>query len=274
MKFNNFFKFTAFLLCLSSIFGTFTVYASDANSQYLKLIDDREQGDDSKWDVSLQLIDKNGYIRKRTGQILRISEGKGADKLIRQITIFLSPRNIRHVGLLSIDREGESEDSMWLYLAAFKKIKRIPASKRGDNFVGTDFSYEDVKLGFEYQDYVVNSKNERSLQEYGTVDYLEIEPKTIDLKKALGFYSSHLYVLQNIYMIVRQDFFSKNGKLIKRFTASNVEQINGIWTARTLIAHNFETEHQTILTLDDAHYNIGLPQSLFTKRTLLMEKIR
>jgi hypothetical protein len=69
-------------------------------------------------------------------------------------------------------------------------------------------------------------------------------------------------------------FFSKNGKLIKRFTASNVEQINGIWTARTLIAHNFETEHKTILTLDDAHYNIGLPQSLFTKRTLLMEKIR
>ena len=274
MRFNSLLKLTALLLCLYSIFGTLAVNASDTDSQYLKNIDEREQGDDSEWDVSLQLIDQNGYIRQRTGKILRLSEGKGADKLIRQITIFLSPRNIRHVGLLSIDREGETEDSMWLYLAAFKKIKRIPASKRGDNFVGTDFAYEDVKQGFEYQDYVVKSKDKRTLPEHETVDYLEIEPKTTALKRALGYYSAHIYVLPNIYMIVRQDFFDRNGNLIKRFSASNVEQINGIWTARILTAHNFETGHQTILTLDDVRYNTGLPQSLFTKRTLLMEKIR
>jgi hypothetical protein len=273
MKLNHIFKLFAFLLCLSG-FVPLAVSAYDADSQYLKNIDDREQGNDSEWDVSLQLIDKNGYIRQRTGKILRLSEGSGANKLIRQITIFLSPRNIRHVGLLSIDREGDTEDSMWLYLAAFKKIKRIPASKRGDNFVGTDFAYEDVKQGFEYQDYVVKSRDKRFLPEHGMVDYLEIEPKTRTLKRALGYDSSHIYVLPNIYMIVQQDFFSQNGKLIKRFTASNVEQINGIWTARFLTAHNFETEHKTHLTLDTVRYNIGLSQSLFTKRTLLMEKIR
>jgi hypothetical protein len=268
MRFNRLFKLTTFLFCVYSI----SVSAFD--TEYLKRIDDRDQGDDSEWELSMQLINKKGYVRKRTGKILRLSEGRGENKLIRQITIFLSPRNIRHVGLLSIDREGESEDSMWLYLAAFKKIKRIPASKRGDNFVGTDFAYEDVKLGFEYQDYVVKSKNKRTLPEHGTVDYLEIEPKTSTLKRALGFYSAHIYVLPNIYMIVRQDFFGRNGKLIKRFTASNVEQIDGIWTARILTAHNLETKHKTIMKLDKVRYNIGLSKSLFTKRTLLMEKIR
>jgi hypothetical protein len=271
MRVNRLFKLTALLVfCLSS-FGTLPVGAAD--SEYLKLLDDRNRGDDSEWEVSLELIDKNGYVRKRTGKILRRSEGK-KNELIRQITIFLSPKNIRHVGLLSVDREGYSEDSMWLYLPAFKKIKRIPASKRGDNFVGTDFSYENVKLGFEYEDYIVNFQGKRLLAGYGYVDYLEIEPKTRSLKRDLGFYSSNIYVLPNIYLLVRQDFFDRNGKLIKRDSVANVQQIDGIWTGRILSAHNLKTNHKTIMKLDKVRYNIGLPESVFTKRTLLMEKIR
>ncbi len=258
------------LLCCYCIFQL----PVSADSQYLKRIDDRNQGNDSEWEVSLQLINRNGYIRKRTGKILRLSEGKKANQLIRQITIFLSPKNIRHVGLLSLDREGDSNDSMWLYLPAFKKIKRIPASKRGDNFVGTDFTFEDIKLGFEYEDYVVKSKSKRSLPGYGFVDYLKIEPKTRRLKSALGFYSTDIYVLPNIYMIVRQDFFNRRGRLIKHFTASNLRKIDGIWTALTLTAHNLKTKHKTIMKLNKVRYNVGLSKSLFAKRTLLMEKIR
>jgi hypothetical protein len=36
-------------------------------------------------------------------------------------------------------------DDRWLYLPATRKVRRIPASDRGDYFLGTDFTYEDIQ---------------------------------------------------------------------------------------------------------------------------------
>ena len=36
--------------------------------------------------------------------------------------------------------------TQWLYLPALRKTRRISAANRGDYFLGTDLTYEDIKL--------------------------------------------------------------------------------------------------------------------------------
>ena len=40
----------------------------------------------------------------------------------------------------------EKDDDQWLYLPAMRKVRRISVSDRADYFLGTDLSYEDIKL--------------------------------------------------------------------------------------------------------------------------------
>lgn len=244
-----------------------------AESNHLKRVDDRYLGKDASLDLTLTLTNKQGQVRTRTGKILRLIEGEGRSRFIRQINMFLSPAKVKHTGILWEDRAGAAQDSMWLYLPGFKKIRRISASERGDNFVGTDFSYEDIKVGLSYDDYTTSKHEKRPLAGFGQVDYLEVALKTDDLKRSLGYDHAHFYIASQGPVLVRQDFFNKSKQLIKQNMATDLQQIDGIWTPMTISSHNLETGHKTVMKFTKVQYNTGLTVDFFSKNTLMMEKI-
>jgi hypothetical protein len=53
---------------------------------------------------------------------------------------FLSPKSVKGVTLLIIN-DGEK---IYLYMPAYNKPRRIAGSSKGDKFMGTDLSYEDM----------------------------------------------------------------------------------------------------------------------------------
>ncbi|MCG8318512.1 MAG: outer membrane lipoprotein-sorting protein [Cytophagales bacterium] len=91
----------------------------------------------------MQLIDSGGSTRERTTRSFRTYDG--ADKKIA--IYFEQPRNVRDTAFLTFDyAEAGEQDDQLLYLPALRKVRRISGSDRGDYFMGTDFTYDDMKL--------------------------------------------------------------------------------------------------------------------------------
>ena len=90
----------------------------------------------------MELTDKRGktQVRKTRGFRKYFADGK------RTVIFYLSPKNVKDTAFLTFDYpEANRDDDQWLYLPAMRKVRRISAADRGDYFLGTDFTYKDIK---------------------------------------------------------------------------------------------------------------------------------
>lgn len=244
----------------------------------MRRVDQRYTGNDAEWDMVIILRNSNGEERRRESKLFRKEFKVKGKRQTRQVVVFNAPRNIRNVGMLSFDYKDEAlEDDMWLYLPALRKIRRIPASRRGDNFVGTDLTFEDVKQGFAVDDYRYQMLGETQWEDEGhrfPVYRIRATPKTASLKDALGFDHSELLVRKDIFAMVKQTFYDANDKVLRINQALNFKNIQGIWTAMELNSRDLGTNHFTALHIQEAVYNQDLQDGFFHERTLVSERIR
>ena len=105
--------------------------------ELVQKMEDRVTPIDSKVDMVMTLTNKKG--KTRSSSLRSITKDDGA----KQIIWFLSPADDKGVSFLKIEHD-DKDDEMRMWLPAFKKIRRISASKRSDSFMGSDMSYEDM----------------------------------------------------------------------------------------------------------------------------------
>jgi hypothetical protein len=68
---------------------------------------------------------------------------KRKDGRVRSFVEFQAPADVAGTKFLSLEEEGETRQ--FIYLPAFKKVKRIVGAQRSQSFMGTDFSYSDLE---------------------------------------------------------------------------------------------------------------------------------
>ena len=107
----------------------------------------------------------------KTTMVLTNSKGKTRNSVMisktmdnsrRQLIWFLEPKDDKGVSFFKIEHD-DRDDEMRIWLPAFKRVRRISASKKGDSFMGSDLSYEDM--------------TSRSLDEY---EYNRLDDETVN----------------------------------------------------------------------------------------------
>ncbi|MDT8376112.1 MAG: outer membrane lipoprotein-sorting protein [Mariprofundaceae bacterium] len=230
----------------------------------MKRVDARDDGDDLIQKMKQRLVDRRGSVRER--EMISLRKDYGRDN--KSITYFLAPSNVRDTALLTWDYDGiEKDDDQWLYLPALKKVRRISSSDRGDYFMGTDFTFEDIKQTPELEDYHWKLTGSDSIDGHD-VWVVEGEPRSDELKKNLGYSSTRYYIRKDINMYIRVDFWDRKGQELKHLVSEEIRQIDGIWTAMKGTMTNVQTGHRTELTFSDHHYNSGLSDREFSERML------
>ncbi len=194
------------------------------------------------------LVKKDGSQKQREIKVYQ----KGNHK---RLLIFLSPADVKGVGFLSL-----SDDEMYLYLPAFRKIRRIASHIKNEDFMGTDFSYEDLAETEYTDDYAATLKDE------GENAYiLELKPK----ENADVSYSKQLmWVDKETYIPKRTEYYSKSGMLIKVMTAESIEKIDGYWFPRKMTMETVKSGHKTLLELVEIKHDSGLGDDFFSQRNL------
>ncbi len=254
-----------FTLSILTGMGSVLSYSEELSGlEVMSRVDNRDDGDDLIQKIHQKLIDKRGNIRER--EMVSFRKDYGKDN--KSISYFLSPANIRDTALLTWDYDGiEKDDDQWLYLPALKKVRRISSSDRGDYFMGTDFTFEDIKQTPELEDYNWTLAGSETIDGHDCWVVVG-EPRTDALKKNLGYSKTRGLIRKDINMTIRTDYWDRKAQLLKHFRATELKQIDGIWTATIMVMENIQTKHYTEMTFTDQKYNTGLSDRMFSERML------
>jgi outer membrane lipoprotein-sorting protein len=149
-----------------------------------------------------------------------------------------------------------------MWTPAIERDRRIALQDRSTRFFGTDFSFEDLE--------------ERDVSQY---DYVLLGEELVDgapswkiestprRTKTSQYTRSIVWISQGSYTLLRMENYVKD-TLVRRLTYSDIENIQGIWTARRLEMVDLTRGSRTRLTLDKLEYNAPLKDEDFTLQAI------
>jgi outer membrane lipoprotein-sorting protein len=254
------------LVILGHLLLTTGSFAQPGGESIVKKVNERNEGEQLTQQVIITMIDKRGKKQERSLIWYR------RDYLDQRKSIFFykSPANIKGTAFLTYDYiTTEKDDDQWLYLPALRKTRRISAANRGDYFLGTDLTYEDVKLASKIgeSDYIFTTKEE--ITKSG-IEYIVVEgiPKTAKIAKELG-YGRVVYSIDKEINIPRMiQYWDIAGNELKVIQFSDIRLVQGIWTVHRIDAENIKTDHKTTILFQEADYQTIVPDDMFTETTM------
>ncbi|MFQ5455926.1 MAG: outer membrane lipoprotein-sorting protein [Nitrospirota bacterium] len=224
--------------------------------------DQREDGDDQTSEARFTLINKRGQKRIReTIRYWKDYDGKdGFDE--KMVIFFKSPPDIKNTGFLNWSYiDIERDDDKWLYLPALKKVRRISAGDKEDSFMGTDFTFDDMgdRKVEEDRHHLIKSDSFDGRECY----VVESTPKDKDY-----MYSKQItWVDKERWVDLKTEYYDRKSRLLKTLI-TKWQQVNNIWSPKSLHMENHRTGHQTTIDISDVKFNIGLKESIFKKARL------
>lgn len=248
------------VLCMLVVFSILTA-KEETGREIMEKVENRNTGDDQVAEMTMTLIKSSGRKRVRKVEVWQKDYGENDKSLMR----FLEPADVRGTGFLIWEHKGKDDDQ-WLYLPAFKKVRRISSKEKEKSFMGTDFSYEDLgSHNLDDYNYTLLKSETFDDRDCYVVESVPKPGKKKSYKKTIT------WIRKDIFLAIRIDFYDKKGKFLKRLHTTNIEKIDGIWTVKVMEMENVQRKHRTILELENVRYNIGLKKHFFTERNLIKE---
>ena len=230
-----------------------------------------DDGEHVTRNLTMTLIDKSGKTRVRETQTFR----KYYDEEKRTILFYKKPTNVKGTSFLTFDyKQTDKDDDQWLYIPALRKVRRISASDRGDYFLGTDFTYEDIllegKLEIADYDFSVIRPDKLVLESGESYDAILMasKPKTEAISKELGYSRTEFWVDTSTWLIIKADYWDPKGNLLKTLLVSDIRPVDDILTRHKLAIDNHKTGHRTVFDFAEVDYQIPVKDSLFTQRAM------
>ena len=241
-------RFARTTIVMAAVLLAGSIAWADKGIDYVRKVDANMQaGKDLTSTSTTTIISSGGTKEARTMKMYR----KGEKKLF----FFKSPPGVKGVAFLSL-----SDDRMYLYMPAFKKVRRIASSAKGGSFMGTDMAYEDMATTDYTKKYNVKFVSEDA-KEARLI--LTAKPGTD------AAYSKMDSIIDKVHWVRKfSKVYDKSGKLLKIMKMENVKVIGGYPVPTHIDIKNVQTNHQTIIDQNDTHFDTGLKESLFSKRRL------
>ncbi len=228
---------------------------------------ERNEGVTLKRNLIMELKDKRGKTRVRKTIALRKYFGKEKRLLI----FYETPSSVKGTGFLTFDYpEASKDDDQWLYLPALRKTRRISAANRGDYFLGTDLTYEDIKLETKIskEDYNYTTIRIEKIDNHECY-LIEATPKNIATKKELGYSKAKFWVDSKLWMIRKSESWDIAGNSLKTVKISDIRKVQNIWTIHHILVTNHKTKHETVFKFENNDYQTELSDDYFTEEALV-----
>lgn len=182
---------------------------------------------------------------------------------------FTGPQMVRNTALLSLESEAGGDDDQWLYLPILRKSKRIAASAKTNEFVGTDFTFEDLSAE-NIDEFKYEYKGEREIDNHSCFIV-----KAIPLERRLnstGYKERVIFVREDIYSPVQIHHYDRDGRFYKKWLASDFIKIKDeCWKPNKEEMIKVTENKCTILLTDKRITDNTLNDTIFTQRELTKE---
>jgi len=203
-------------------------------------------------DLTMVITDNRG--RTRTRMLRSWIKNAGDDTMT--LIVFAEPGNVRGTGFLSINEGGNRTQR--LYLPSVGRIQVIGSTERGDRFMGSDFTYEDLgdqdPDDFEFE-WLETGETHHTIRaskpDSDQYAYLEFE------------------IIKETLALETIRYFNSAGEEIKRLEAKDFEQLTGrLWSPRKMTMYDHKDNRKTELTWSNREINAEIEEWRFTERGL------
>ena len=233
------------------------VFAADSARQIVDESQKRTQAKSQRYEGLLQVFDAKGKISDKRWTLERLGSHGQSKAVLR----FTAPAEVKGVALLIVNHPDRASDQ-WMWTPGIERDRRIALQDRSTRFFGTDFSFEDLE--------------ERDVDQY---EYQLLGEEAIDgalcwkiqstprVAKGSQYTRSLVWIRQDNYTFARIESFIKD-QVVRRLNYSNIQNVQGIWTARQLEMADLRRGSRTRLTLDKLEYNVALKEEDFTLQAI------
>jgi len=220
----------------------------------------RKTGDDQISNLTMTLINRSG--EKRVRKLKQFIKDNGT--IEKKIMFFVAPADVKNTSFMdwSYDNSDKNDDQ-WIYLPAIKRVKRISSDDKGDYFMGSDFTYDD--LG----DRKLDDDTHKLLREE------KLDGKDCFVVESVSKDEDYIYsktitwVMKDNFIGLKKEFYDEDGALMKVLHMKKYEKISGIWVIETLEMENVQKDHKTIMELSNVQINTGVSDAKFTQRMMM-----
>ena len=260
----------ALLLISSNGFAQALATQSDESSSSIdvaEIVNKAEQaayyaGNDGRSMARMLIVDEQGRKQMRQFTILRkdVLNEAGADTGDQRMLVFFSRPTEVEGTVFRVEKHAalNSDDDRWLYLPALDLVKRIAAGDKRTSFVGSHFFYEDVSGRATAQD------SFELLEQTQTHYHLKATPKDT----ALVEFSHYVVEIDKDTYLPTLINFYKGDNNYRRVEAVTIETIQGNPTVVRSKVTDLASGGYTLMEFRGIEYDIGLPDSIFSERSL------
>jgi outer membrane lipoprotein-sorting protein len=153
---------------------------------------------------------------------------------------------------------------MYVYLPAYKRVRRIAGHVRNQGFMGSDFTFDDMAIGSWSPDYSATF-----IKEDKKHWYIELKAKK---GKNPPFPKIKMKIDKKMHQAVKIEYLSAKGRKLRTQTFIN-------WTCQsgnkhcspktTRMVDHRRGNHTTDLVEQQTQWNVGIPDRYFTLRYLM-----
>jgi hypothetical protein len=229
--------------------------------------------------VSLLLVDRKGRTQTRHLQRMSIT---GADDQEKYVIVFDRPPEVRKTAFLNIEHK-DRDDDLWMYMPARKRTKRLSGTDLRFSWMGTLFTYKDLKRekleGNRYELVRTERRSAAPMKRNSdgslnrTTDKVDVYvidafPVTKREKDEQGYGRRRLWVRADNSMAEKVEYYDTRGKLTKTLRLSDMRWVGKSGKCRAYVNTLLDRKgKKSIIKFEEIHINEApISSRYFTKR--------
>ncbi len=247
------------LLLVSAIpLFAFLVQADLSGDEVLAKVDQVLESQATIMNATMTTSDVKGNQKFSKMIIYTKKSANGKDRVLIE---YLAPAADKGVKFLSLG----DVNQIWMYLPKVEKTVRIAGSMIKQSMMNSDFSYEDLLDRSNYSDSYSAKIIGRETMADAKCYLLELTAK----KGNANYRQIKLWVREDNYIPVKEEFYSGSGSVIKIATQSQLETMSGrIVPTKITFQDLAQKGHQTTLEINQITFNANIPEQYFNMRYL------
>ena len=257
------------MVAIASTFHATPTQAADADAhadRIMQALSARPEGASADRTVRIKLIDRNGGVREQLARALRKNVADGR----RMAIFYLAPANIRGTSFLVFDYSApDVANDQWLYLPALRKVRRIPASDRGDYFLGTDLTFDEIRNDnrvtlADWKFHVIGTDEVDGAR----CEVVEGAAASEQVARELGYTRARWCVDERTLIARRIEYWDRSGNLLKTLANREPRLIDSVWSASRIEVKNHKTGHSTVLEFESSRFDGKVADALLTQQQM------